>query len=100
MTKKGRKAPRVSGRALTPTMRRWIAAFGEIPHFRAIAKRVGCHEVEIGYVFREQRSTRHIQEAVARVAGMSVEALFGDAAWHKRAAEFLQRRLDRRRVSA
>ncbi len=88
-----------SGRSITHTIQRWKEEFGSLPNFSAIAEVIGCHKMDVSRIFREQRHTPHIQQAVARVAGLSVEALFGDAAFHKVGARFLARRLDRR-VSA
>ena len=87
-------------RQVTPTMQRWIEKFGEIPVFSTIGARAGYSDVEVGYVMREQRHTPHIQEAVAKAAGMGLIELFGDAAWPRVGARFLARRLEERRASA
>jgi len=69
--------------AMTPTILRLTAHMGYRPTAREIAEASGLLREEATLVMREVRCTPHVQEAIAKFAGMTVRKLFGRAAWFR-----------------
>ena len=88
-----RKSPAATGRGgprVSATVRRWIERFGEIPRYSVIGRAIGMSGEAARKVLQMEMPWRDAQEAVAKFAGMSVEKLFGDAAWHVQAGRALR----------
>lgn len=74
------------------TYRRWLDRYSEIPRYSVIGRATGLSGQAVRLVIHEERHWRDAQEAVAKFAGVSVEELFGDAAWHVKAGRALAER--------
>ena len=63
--------------ATTDTLQRLTAHLKHRPTYIEISEATGIHQQLVGYALREERTTQHVQEAVAKWAGLTVEQLFG-----------------------
>ena len=80
------------GRKPSPTIRRWLRFFGELPSPTRIAAATGLVKSEVSEALTETRHTPRVQDTIAQAVGKSTEELFGAAAWSRRAGHALAER--------
>ena len=95
---RGRNKKKIDPKLLTeeprtsPTIERWTARFGGRPSFAGIARSIGVSTEAVSRVMLDEEPWEPTQTAIAKLAGVSVGDLFGDAAWFRQAGRALEAR--------